>query len=80
MHYNSIFIYNGLAKVNKIRNRIAHHEAICFTSGMNVKNTNYARQNHAHILQLFQWMNIDEHALLHGLDHVIGLWNKIDAL
>lgn len=80
MQYNSIFVYNELAKTNKIRNRIAHHEAICFTPTLNVKNTNFARQNYSHIIQLFQWMNIDENALLHGLDHVISVCNKIDAL
>lgn len=80
MQFNSIFVYNELAKTNKIRNRIAHHEAICFTPTMNVKNTAFARQNHAHVIQLFKWMNIDEAALLYGLDHIIKVCNEIDAL
>jgi len=80
MQYNSIFVYNELAKTNNIRNRIAHHEAICFSPTLEVKNTRFARENYAHIIQLFQWMNIDEGALLYGLDHIISVCNQIDAL
>lgn len=80
MQYNSIFVFNELASINKVRNRIAHHEAICFTPTLNVKDTTFARQNYAQIQQLFQWMSIDENSLLHGLDHVISVCNKIDAL
>lgn len=80
MQYNSIFIYNELAKTNNIRNRIAHHEAICFLPTVPIKNTIFARQNYAHVKQLFQWMNIDEGALLYGLDHIINVCNQIDAL
>lgn len=80
MQYNSIFVYNELAKTNKIRNRIAHHEAICFTPALNVKNSAFARQNYAHIIQLFQWMNIDEASLLFGLDHIVTVCNQIDSL
>lgn len=80
MQYNSIFIFNELAKTNKIRNRIAHHEAICFAPTLNVKDTTFARQNYAHILQLFQWMNINEAALLYGLDHINSVCDDIDAL
>ncbi len=80
IQYNSIFIFNELEKINQIRNRIAHHEAICFIPTLYVKNTNFARQHYAGMLQLFQWMHIDENALLHGLDHVVDLCDKIDAL
>lgn len=29
-HYDNTYIYNELDKINTIRNRIAHHEPICF--------------------------------------------------
>jgi hypothetical protein len=32
------------------------------------------------ILQLFQWMQIDESALLYGLDHINTVCNEIDNL
>ncbi len=30
VQYNNTFVYNQLAQINNIRNRIAHHEPICF--------------------------------------------------
>ncbi|MEO6630929.1 MAG: hypothetical protein ABIN13_04380, partial [Mucilaginibacter sp.] len=80
IQYNNNFIFNQLAEINKIRNRIAHHEPICFIAFQAVKNTQYIRQNYNSILQLFQWMNIDEQSLLYGLDHISSVCNNIDAL
>jgi hypothetical protein len=79
-HYNANLIFNDLAQVNRIRNRIAHHEPICFRANVAVKDTTYVRQNYSLIKQLFQWMNIDEAALLYGLDHIGSVCDKIDML
>ncbi len=78
--YNHTFVFNQLHTINDLRNRIAHHEPICFQPGLPVKETTYARQHYNLILQLFQWMNIDESALLYGLDHIITVCNEIDTL
>ena len=80
IQYNNTYIFNQLAQLNKIRNRMAHHEPICFLPGQPVKNTTYARQHYNLILQLFQWMQIDEAALLYGLDHINNVCNEIDNL
>lgn len=80
MNYNHTFVFNQLEQINNIRNRIAHHEPICFLPGQPVKDTTYARQRYNLILQLFQWMNVDEAALLYGLDHINTVCNEIDAL
>jgi hypothetical protein len=80
VNYGANFIFNQLAKVNKLRNRIAHHEPVCFTPGRAVINTTYARQNYALLLQLFQWMSIDEASLLYGLDKVLQTCDVIDSL
>jgi hypothetical protein len=80
IQYNHTFIFHELEKINDLRNRIAHHEPICFVPGQPVIGTVYARQHYNHILQLFQWMNIDEAALLYGLDHVNAVCNQIDSL
>lgn len=80
MQYNNTYIFNQLALLNKIRNRMAHHEPICFLPGQPVKDTTYARQHYNLILQLFQWMQIDESALLYGLDHINTVCNEIDNL
>jgi hypothetical protein len=78
--YNQSFVFNLLKSINNLRNRIAHHEPICFQVGTNIKSTIYARQRYAELQQLFQWMSVDESSLLYGLDHVIDVCNKIDQL
>lgn len=78
--YNNTFIFNKLAQINKIRNRIAHHEPICFRNGHPVKDTAFARLQYNLILTIFQWMGINSASLLYGLDHIIDICNDIDAL
>ncbi|ENA1802873.1 Abi family protein [Flavobacterium psychrophilum] len=80
IQYNHTYVFNQMALINDLRNRIAHHEPICFQPGASVKDTTYARQHYNLILQLFQWMQIDEAALLYGIDHINTICNEIDAL
>lgn len=80
IQYNQTFVLNQLAQINNLRNRIAHHEPICFVPGQPVKGTIYARQHYGLILQLFQWMSIDEGKLLYGIDHINSICNQIDEL
>lgn len=78
--YNQNYIFNQLAKINKFRNRIAHHEPICFMYSQSVKDSTFARQHYGVILQLFQWMNINEAELLYGIDHIDKVCNELDNL
>jgi hypothetical protein len=80
IQYNQTFVFNQLAQINNLRNRIAHHEPICFVPGQPAKGTTYPRQHYGLILQLFQWMSIDEGKLLYGIDHINTVCNQIDAL
>jgi len=80
IQYNHTFVFKELEKINELRNRIAHHEPVCFQPGQPVKSTIYARQHYNLILQLFHWMNVDESGLLYGLDHITEACNEIDAL
>lgn len=80
VNYNNTYVFDELEKINDLRNRIAHHEPICFEIRTQIKSTVYARQHYNLIIQLFQWMAIDETALLYGLDHVNVICNKIDQL
>lgn len=80
IQYNNTYIFNQLAHLNNIRNRMAHHEPICFVPQQPVISTTYSRQHYNLILQLFQWMQIDEAALLYGLDHINSVCNEIDNL
>ena len=78
--YNASFVFNQLMQVNHIRNRLAHHEPVCFIPRQAIKDTTYARQHHGLILQLFQWMSINEAALLYGMDHIVAVCDEIDNL
>lgn len=80
LHYDHKYVFRELQKVNNIRNRIAHHEAICFQLGHAVIDTSYCRQHYRLILDLFNWLQIDESALLYGLDHVTDTIHRIDHL
>jgi len=80
IQYNQTFVFNQLAQINNLRNRIAHHEPICFQAGHPVKDTVYIRLHYNQMKLLFQWMKIDESALLYGLDHIEAVCNRIDAL
>lgn len=81
VHYNQAYVFNELAKVNDLRNRIAHHEPICFQhNGGATIDTTYASQHYRLILDLFNWMQIDEGDLLYGLDHVNNVITDINNL
>ena len=77
---NNTEIFNLLAKINDIRNRIAHHEPICFLPGKAIKCTNYTRQHYEMILTLFRWMEINDSSLLYGLDRVLKICDEIDRM
>jgi hypothetical protein len=80
VQYNAAYIFNELRRINDLRNRIAHHEPICFVPGQPIKDTTYARQNYALLLQFFHWMSIDEGTLLYGLDHISDICCHIDQI
>ena len=80
MQYNNTFVFNELDGINKIRNRIAHHEPICFMIGQNVVSTAYALQQYQRIQTLFSWMNVDARAMLYGLDHVQQVCSRISSV
>lgn len=80
IQYNHKYVFNELERINKIRNRIAHHEPICFSLGHPKIDSRYAKQKYRLIKDLFNWMQIDESALLYGIDHVNQILQKIDDL
>lgn len=80
MQYNNTYVFNELDGVNTIRNRIAHHEPVCFMIGQDVISTSYLLQQYQRIQTLFSWMNVDVHAMLYGLDHVQRVCGRIIAM
>ncbi|MDE5799890.1 MAG: Abi family protein [Paramuribaculum sp.] len=78
--YNQTSIFNELDKVNSLRNRIAHHEPICFRNGTSILDTSYIETIYNKIITLFDWMGIDSGRYLYGLDHVAQTCEKIKSL
>lgn len=77
--YDNTYIFNQLDILNKVRNRIAHHEPICF-NGNNSIDTQRSLACYVTMMQLFQWMGVDANSLLYGLDHVAQVSAKIMCL
>lgn len=78
--YNHSYIFNELDKVNSLRNRIAHHEPICFYRQESQIDTSYVLNEYLKIRDLFTWMGIDAHALLYGIDNVQSYCYRINSL
>ena len=69
-------IFLELDHINNVRNRIAHHEPICFGRPICI-DARYTLVNYARMMTLFEWMGIDGPDLMYGLDHVGDECNKI---
>lgn len=80
IQYNNQYIFNELDAVNRLRNRIAHHEPVCFLQDSETISTAHLRDCYVRIMTLFSWMGIDAKSLLYGLDHVRVITDKIDSL
>ena len=74
------FIFEELTKINKLRNRIAHQEPLCFHMGTNNIESRQVRYVYRRICKLLQWMNIDDYGYLYGINHVIKECDKLDKI
>lgn len=80
IQYNNTYIFNELDRVNSLRNRIAHHEPICFPTGLATITTSYVGYIYEKIMILFQWLGIDSTSYLDGIDCVKEMCDEIDRL
>lgn len=80
MQYNNIYLFNELDTVNRLRNRIAHHEPICFLQNSDTISTTYLKRCYTRIVTLFLWMGISSKELLFGMDHVLSICDRIEHL
>lgn len=60
-------IYKELMEIKEFRNRIAHHEPICFDADGN-KDVNFARDNYDRILKYVNFLGYNKNELFYGLD------------
>jgi len=78
-NHNQGNIYAKLNRINAIRNRVAHHEPICF--GMcNSIATRYARDHFQDIIDVFAWMGICYKEILAGINGVVKEADYIDKI
>lgn len=79
------------AVINLLANRRYSHDKLMaemefgfwrylFAQPQSIKDTTYCREHYAIILQLFQWMHIDESSFLYGLDHINTVCCLIDSI
>lgn len=80
IQYNQAYVFNELDGVNILRNRIAHHEPICFARRLPIVDTTYILNAYQTIHKLLMWMGIDSQSFLYGLDHVPQVCNKINKI
>lgn len=78
--YNNTYIFNELDHVNSLRNRIAHHEPICFVTGFSSITTTYIEYIYTKILTLFGWLGVNMSEYLYGLNHIQRVCDKINYL
>lgn len=78
IQYNNTFIFNELDRVNSLRNRIAHHEPICFPAGFATITTSYIEYIYNKILTLLAWLGIDAESYLMGIEHVDAICKRLN--
>jgi hypothetical protein len=71
-------VYKKLMKVNEIRNRIAHHEPICFEE--NTISTVKTERRYMLILELLEWLGCKPKKILYGINGVRKEIEKINAI
>lgn len=69
-------IFNELDEVRNLRNRIAHHEPLCFDKYHSL-NTDGTRAAHSYILKHIEWLGYDRSELLLELDETSDILFQI---
>ncbi len=80
VQYNNTTIYNELDHVNSLRNRLAHHEPICFPTGFAIITADYIEWIYNKIITLFSWMGINPHEYLSNVSNIDSEFNVIKEL
>lgn len=74
-NYNNNFVFSELDMINDLRNRIAHHESVCFKYPYSI---DLQKSKHCYdsMIMFFEWMQIDHKRLLCGFDHIDEIAEK----
>ncbi len=68
--YNQTYVFNQLGLVNDIRNRIAHHDPICFFPKSNMVSLEPTLKAYDSMKELLKWLSFDPDEILAGVDFV----------
>jgi hypothetical protein len=71
-------VYRKLMKINEIRNRIAHHEPICFEE--DIISIMRTERRYMLILELLEWLGCRPKRILYGINGVQREIKKINAM
>ncbi len=72
-------IFNELNTILDFRNRVAHHEPICFNGSQSINLTNVVN-TYTSIIELTQWLGIDNVRFLKDLDNTNQIISEINLL
>lgn len=70
-------IFNELDQVRSLRNRIAHHEPLCFDKAHQI-DTDHTKTIYGYIIKHIEWLGYKSAELLLGLDETIVMLKRID--
>ena len=71
-------VFQQLIKINDIRNRIAHHEPLCFEGG--IISIAKVKRRYDLIIELLQWLGCNPTEILDGIDGVAIEIEKVNAI
>lgn len=66
---NHTDVYKKLDAINRLRNRVAHHQPVCFDKLDNVSLT-ATLAAYSHMLDILTWLGYDTKVLLKGIDGI----------
>ena len=72
-------IYSDLDKIRSFRNRIAHHEPLCFDNTGTI-DVRYVQELFSLIIKYIDFLGYNKNELLYGVENPLQTINKIDKL
>lgn len=76
---NHTDVYNRLDAINRLRNRVAHHQPVCFDKTGNVSLTD-TLQAYSYMLEILTWLGYDAKILLKGIDGINTEVRRINSI
>jgi Abi-like protein len=76
---NQKVVYQKLTEINNLRNRIAHHEPICFDF-QSLPSIYYSQKHYEDLLDILEWLGYNSNQILSGIETPNKDWIKIQKL